>query len=112
MLCMLTVRRLKPGAEEAFEEAWKPERWHPRMDRAYYLRREESPSEVVTLAFFDGEADEIDAMRDDPHWMAGEERRLAGIAPLEEQVILTGVFELVEAVERAGASLSASHRRA
>ena len=27
----------------------------------------------------------IDAMRDDPHWMAGEERRLAKIAPLEQQ---------------------------
>ena len=31
MMCMLTVRRLKPGAEEAFERAWAPERWHARM---------------------------------------------------------------------------------
>jgi hypothetical protein len=99
MLCTLTVRRLKPGAEEAFEKAWKPERWHPRVARAYHLRREEDSREVVTLAFFDGDADEIDAMRDDPHWMAGEERRLAGIAPLEEQVVLTGVFEVVETVD-------------
>jgi hypothetical protein len=63
MLCMLTVRRLKPGAEEAFARAWAPERWHARMNR---------------------------------HWMAAEERRLAGIAPLEEAVVLTGVFEVVE----------------
>ena len=98
MLCMLTVRRLKPGAEDAFDEAWKPERWHPRVARAYHLRRQEDPREVVTLAFFAGDADEIDAMRDDPHWMAGEERRLAKIAPLEEQVVLTGVFEVVEEV--------------
>jgi hypothetical protein len=104
MLCLLTVRRLKPGAEAAFAHAWAPARWHPRMQRAYHLRRDDDPREVVTLAFFEGDAEEIDAMRDDPHWMAGEERRLAGIAPLEEQVILTGVFEVVEAVdaERAG----------
>jgi hypothetical protein len=98
MLCMLTIRRLKPGAEEAFDTAWKPERWHPRVARAYYLRREENPREVVTIAFFAGDADEIEAMRDDPHWMAGEERRLAGIAPLEDQILLTGVFEVVEEV--------------
>jgi hypothetical protein len=103
MLCLLTVRRLKPGAEEDFERAWAPERWHPRMARAYHLRRQEDPREVVTLAFFEGTAQEIDAMRDDPQWMAGEERRLAGIAPLEEQVVLTGVFEVVEAVQ-AGAA--------
>jgi hypothetical protein len=104
MLCMLTVRRLKPGAEEAFARAWAPERWHPRMERAFRLRRDEDPREVVTLAFFEGDGEEIEAMRDDPHWMAGEERRLAAIAPLEEEVALTGVFEVVEAVqaERAG----------
>jgi hypothetical protein len=101
MLCMLTVRRLKEGAEDAFAGAWAPERWHPRMDRAYYLRRQEDPHEVITLAFFEGSADEIDAMRDDPHWMAGEERRLAGIAPLEDEIVLTGVFEVVEAVQGA-----------
>jgi hypothetical protein len=31
--------------------------------------------------------------------MAGEERRLAGIAPLEEEITMTGVFEVVEAVQ-------------
>jgi len=101
MLCMLTVRRLKPGAENDFERAWAPQRWHPRMARAYHLRREDDPREVVTLAFFEGDAQEIDAMRDDPHWMAGEERRLAGIAPLEDEVVLTGVFDVVEAVQAA-----------
>lgn len=98
MLCMLTVRRLKAGAEEDFERVWAPERWHPRMTRAYNLRRQDDPREVVTLALFEGDAEEIDAMRDDPHWMAGEERRLAKIAPLEEEIVLTGVFEVVDAV--------------
>lgn len=106
MLCMLTVRRLKPGAEEAFARAWAPERWHPRMDSAYHMRRQDDPREVITFAFFDGDAEAIDTMRDDPHWMAGEERRLAGIAPLEREITLTGVFDVVEAVrgERAGSA--------
>ena len=99
MLCMLTVRRLKQGAEEAFARAWAPERWHPRMKHAYRLRRQDDPREVVTLAFFEGDAEAIDAMRDDPRWMAAEDRRLAGIAPLAEEVALTGVFEVVEAVQ-------------
>jgi hypothetical protein len=99
MQCMLTVRRLKPGAEEEFARAWAPERWSSRMVRAYHLRRQDDPLEVITLAFFEGEAEEIDAMRDAPRWMAGEDRRLRKIAPLEESVGLTGVFDVVEEVK-------------
>jgi hypothetical protein len=98
MLCMLTVRRLKPGTEEEFARVWAPERWHPRMVRAYHLRRQDDPLEVITLAFFEGTGAEIDAMRDETTWMAGEERRLRRIAPLEETIGLTGVFEVVDQV--------------
>jgi hypothetical protein len=101
MQCMLTVRRLKPGAEEEFDRVWAPDRWSPRMIRAYNLRRHDDPLEVITLAFFEGEPDEIESMRDEPQWMAGEERRLRRIAPLEETVGLTGVFEVVEEVQAA-----------
>ncbi|HKH17890.1 MAG TPA: hypothetical protein VKA57_10220 [Solirubrobacteraceae bacterium] len=99
---MLTLRRLKPGAEAEFARAWAPERWSSRMVRAYHLRRQDDPLEVITLAFFEGEAAEIEAMRDEPQWMAGEERRLRKIAPLEETVGLTGVFDVVEEVQAAG----------
>jgi len=102
MQCMLTVRRLKPGAEAEFAQAWAPERWSSRMVRAYHLRRQDDPLEVITLAFFEGEPEEIDAMRDEPQWMAGEERRLSRIAPLEQDIGLTGVFEVVEEVHAAG----------
>ena len=101
MQCLLTVRRLKPGAEEEFSTAWAPDRWSPRMVRAYHLRRQDDPLEVITLAFFEGEPEEIEAMRDEHSWMAGEERRLAKIAPLEESVGLTGVFQVVEEVQAA-----------
>jgi hypothetical protein len=103
MQCMLTVRRLKPGAEEEFARAWAPERWSSRMVRAYRLHRQDDPLEVITLAFFEGDAEEIEAMRDEQSWMAGEERRLSRIAPLEDEIGLTGVFDVVEEVQAAGA---------
>ena len=98
MLCMLTVRRLKPGQEAAFATAWAPERWHGRMVRAYHLRSEDDPTQVITLGFFGGTESELDAMRDAPEWMAGEERRLQRIAPLEESVLLSGVWNVVEEI--------------
>ena len=104
MQCLLTVRRLKPGAEEEFGRAWAPERWSPRMVRAFHLRRQDDPLEVITLAFFEGEPEDIEAMRDTPGWMAGEEKRLSKIAPLEQAVWLTGVFEVVEEVQAAARS--------
>ena len=98
MLCLLTVRRLKPGAHEEFRRSWRPERWHGRLVRAYHVRNQDDPDEVMTVGFFEGTAEEIDAMRDDPEWMAGEERRLRRIAPLEESVRLSGVYEVVDEI--------------
>jgi len=99
MLCMLTVRRLKPDKEQEFREAWAPDRWHGRMVRAYHLRSEDDPTQVITLGFFQGTEEELDAMRDTPDWMAGEERRLRRIAPLEESVLLSGVWDVVEEIK-------------
>ena len=98
MLCLLTVRRLKPGAHETFSASWAPERWHGRLVHAYHARNQDDPDEVITFGFFEGTAEEIDAMRDDPEWMAGEERRLKRIAPLEESVRLAGTYEVVEEI--------------
>ena len=98
MLCLLTIRRLKPGAHEEFAKSWMPERWHNRLARAYHVRNQDDPDEVITVAFFEGTEEEIDAMRDDPEWMAGEERRLRRIAPLEESIKLSGVYEVVQEI--------------
>jgi len=98
MLCLLTIRRLKPGAHEEFTKSWTPEHWHGRLVRAYHVRNQDDPNEVMTVAFFEGTQEEIDAMRDDPEWMAGEERRLRRIAPLEESVRLSGAYEVIEEI--------------
>ncbi len=102
MLCMLTVRRLKPDAEEAFRKAWAPDRWHGRLVHAYHLRSDDDPQQVITLGFFEGTDEELDAMRDDPAWMSGEERRLQRIAPLEESVLLSGVWNVIEDIDPKG----------
>jgi hypothetical protein len=98
MLCFLTVRQLKPGAGDEFRKSWAPERWHGRLVRAYHVRNQDDPNEVITVGFFEGSAADIEAMRDDPEWMAGEERRLRRIAPLEEAVKLAGVYEVVDEI--------------
>jgi hypothetical protein len=98
MLCLLTIRRLKAGAHEEFAKSWAPERWHHRLTRAYHVRNQDDPDEVITIGFFEGTAEEIDAMRDDPDWMAGEERRLRRIAPLEESIKLAGVYEVIDEI--------------
>ena len=98
MLCLLTVRHLKPGAHDDFARSWAPDRWPERLVRAYHVRNQDDPDEVITVAFFDGTDEEIDEMRDDPQWMAGEERRLRRIAPLEDDVKLAGVYEVVEEI--------------
>jgi hypothetical protein len=98
MQCLLTVRRLRPGTFEEFRHDWAPERWHERTVRAYHLRNQDDPNEVVTLALFEGTEDEIDAMRDDPKWMAGEERRLRRIAALEDTVLASGVYDVVDEI--------------
>ena len=66
MLCLLTARHLKPGANEEFRKSWTPDRWHGRLVRAYHIQNQDDPTEVITVGFFDGTAEDIDAMRDDP----------------------------------------------
>ena len=102
MLCLCTIRRIKPESFEEFRRAWVPEKWHKRMVRAYYLRNQDDPDEVMTFALFEGTADELDAMRDDPHWMAGEERRLRRIAALSESVLASGVYDVVDEIVPVG----------
>ena len=98
MMCAVAVRRIRPGSYDAFRKAWQHDPWLPSYERALVFRNEDSADQVLTIAFFDGTPDEYDAARDDPETMAAEERRLHRIADVEEQVVLSAVFELVEEV--------------
>jgi hypothetical protein len=98
MMCAVAVRQIKPGSYDAFRVAWYHDPWLPEYEKALVLRNEDSPDQVLTMAFFDGTQEEYDAVRDDPATMRAEEARLHRIAEYEERVLLSGVFELVEEV--------------
>ena len=72
--------------------------WLPRYEKALVLRREGQEDEVMTMAFFDGTREDYEAARDEPEAMTAEEQRLRRISEVEERVLLSAVFELVEEV--------------
>jgi hypothetical protein len=98
MMCAMAVRQIKPGSYEAFRKAWMHDPWLPRYDRALVLRNPDDDDHVMTIAFFDGTAEEYEAARDEPATMRAEEQRLHRIAEVEERVVLSGVYKLVEEV--------------
>jgi hypothetical protein len=98
MMCAVAVRQIKPGSYDRFRKAWHHDPWLPRYQKALVLRNEESPDQVLTIAFFDGTQEEYDAARDDPATMAAEERRLRRIAEFEDDVVLSAVYEVVDTV--------------
>jgi hypothetical protein len=98
LLCVLTHRRLRPGSYDAFREAWRPDDWWPAFTIGYHLRSLDDPDEVVSFAFYDATAEEFEAMRDDPHWLAAEDRRLQRLAPLQLSMRIGGVYEVAEEI--------------
>jgi hypothetical protein len=98
MMCAVAVRRIKPDSYQAFRKAWQHDPWLPRYQKALVMRNEDSDEQVLTIAFFDGTREEYEAARDDPETMRAEERRLHRIAEVEERVLLSGVYEVVDEV--------------
>jgi hypothetical protein len=98
LLCVLTHRRLKPGSYDAFRDAWQPDDWWPAFEQGYHLRSLDDPDEVVSFAFYDTTVEEFELMRDDPHWLAAEDRRLHRLAPFQLSMRIGGVYEVAEEI--------------
>ena len=98
MMCLVTVRQIKPGTYDEFRSAWRPDPWPPQLQRVEIMRNDDNPDEVITIGYVACTPDELESLRDDPEVLAGEARRLERIAPFEERVIVNSVFELVEEV--------------
>ncbi len=98
MFCAITVRRIKPDSYEEFRKAWEPDPWLPKLTRAYVLRNQDDPDQVLTIGYFDADEEQLDEIRDSPEVMAEEDQRLRRIAAYEERILLNGIFELVEEV--------------
>jgi len=98
MMCLVTVRQLKPDSYESFRAAWTPDPWPDKLQRVEVLRNDDDPDQVMTVGYLDVSADELESMRDRPEILTGEAARLERIAPFEDRVLVNGIFELVEEV--------------
>jgi hypothetical protein len=103
MYCAITVRRIKPDTYDDFRKAWEPDPWLPKLTRAFVLRNQDDPQQVLTIGYFDADETTLDEIRDSPEVMAEEDQRLRRIAEFEERILLNGIFELVEEVRPPGA---------
>jgi hypothetical protein len=92
MLCAHTIRRLKPGAFDQFTASFgPPEGADPGGWVRYHVLRDLSDENVViTFGFFDGSLEEMDRSQDDLGYAAQK----TAIAPLVDEVISNGVYEI------------------
>jgi heme-degrading monooxygenase HmoA len=99
MLCLLSARRLKPGAFDQFRRAWEPpsdDVYPPGFRRAYHVRNVRDEDEIVSFGLFDTSLEELRA------WRAEHEdeelKRQDAMAAFVENVHVEGIYELVEEV--------------
>lgn len=97
-LCAVTVRQIKPGTYDEFRKVWAPDPWMPNLTRALIMRHEDDENQILSIGFFDASQADVDAMRDDPDFLAREEMRLRRISEFEESVMLNGIYELADDV--------------
>ncbi len=98
MLCFMTARRLKAGSFRDFRRAWEPDEWPDQFVRAYHVRDLTDENTVVSFGLFEGSADDYRRLRDDASAAAVEEKRQREMEQYVEEVLLDGVFEVVDEV--------------
>ena len=96
MLCALSVRRLKPGSYDDFRAAWEPDEFPRALKRAYHVRDVNDPDVVISFGLLDAEASEISSFRGEIADV--EDGRQAAMAPFVEELIVDGLYEVVEEV--------------
>lgn len=97
MICMLTARRLKPGAYDAFRAAWDPGDDIPadvagRFKGIYHVRDVTDPDVVISFGLFDGTLDEVRGLQAE----GGRDDQLDRVAQHVDEVLLDGAYEVVE----------------
>jgi heme-degrading monooxygenase HmoA len=96
---MFSARRLKPGAWEGFRRAWDPgESMPPGFQRAYHARNIRDGDEVISFGLFDMTEEDYRAWRESAD--AEENRRVDRLSAYVENESVSGVFEVIDVVER------------
>jgi heme-degrading monooxygenase HmoA len=98
MLCVLSARRLKPGAFEQFRRAWEsPDDYPPGFQRAFHVRNVRDEDEIVSFGLFDTSLEELRT------WRAEHEQdelaRQDRMASFVENLHVEGMYEVIEVVE-------------
>ena len=101
----LTVRRLTPGAYDAWRKAWHdpddPDGlWIDQESKAYIVRNVADPDEIVAFGFFHGGRAELLALRDEPETQRRQAKRAAATTPHVEETLVDGSYEVLEVVTR------------
>jgi hypothetical protein len=100
MLCALSVRKLKPGSYDAFRAAWEPDEFPPPLQRAYHVRDVNDPDVVISFGFLEADPGDIPAFREG--MAEAEQQRQAAMAEHVDELIIDGLYEVVEEVVPAG----------
>ncbi|MHB8692929.1 MAG: hypothetical protein ACYDHH_16965 [Solirubrobacteraceae bacterium] len=94
-LVTLTARRLKPGAYDAFREAWEPgsaKVGELGWKRIFHVRDVADRDVVISFGLFDGT---VGHLREAQAEM-GRGAQVDRIGPTVDQVLLDGTYEVVE----------------
>ena len=96
MFCSVLIRRLKEDVSfEDFRKAWKPEEGHfGRPVRVHHAQRIDDEREIVSFAFLEVRAEELNALLD--QIAEGEKKRHERIAELIETTVAAGIYEVFD----------------
>ena len=96
---MFSARRLKPDAWDQFRRVWDPgEAMPPGFQRVYHARNIRDEDEVISFGLFDMTEDEYRAWRESAD--SQENARVDRISTFVENKYVSGVYEVVDSVER------------
>jgi heme-degrading monooxygenase HmoA len=98
MIVMFSARRLKPGAWEQFRRAWDAgDARPPGFQRGYHARNIRDEDEVISFGLFDMSEDDYRKWRAEAD--AEEMQRVDRLSAFVENEPVSGVYEVIEAVE-------------
>jgi heme-degrading monooxygenase HmoA len=98
MIVMFSARRLKPGAWEQFRRAWDSgDARPPGFQRGYHARNIRDEDEVISFGLFDMSEDDYRTWRAEAD--AEEMQRVDRLSAFVENEPVSGVYEVIEAVE-------------
>jgi hypothetical protein len=98
MMIMLSARRLKPGAWDAFRRAWEPgDAMPPGFQRAFHARNIRDEDEIVSFGLFEMTKDEYHAWQQQHD--SDEIKRVDSISDFVHNEHVAGAYEVIEIVE-------------